>query len=516
MSPTPPAAEPDAIKTSSLPISSLTPSAAPHSETAPESGSATEPTAILWQRLRKLTRKLSADATIVDQTDAFSGLVGSGELRNSAVHRWFAYKEGFSPSLLPAVLDHLELEGPLNVSDCFGGVATTVLSGMADERVRAVRSVEYSPFAHFVGATKALWPELDPDSLTDLLPSALAFPTKGAVAVPALSTFSNSDIFPPRRLRSILRARDHLRQLPNAMEAERDFLLLGLAAVLEDMSGAMRDGRALRIKRNRTRRASSLAATTPFVSARGEVQRALAGQWTAMLTDLTDLTEHRVAALDTDVAHLSGDARDLAAITFPDGSSAFPDEWADVSLFSPPYLNFYDYTELYKLELWMLEFVVDQDGFRNTRLGTLRSHPSLRFPDRNYFRGLEDESIQLVTSLAAWMTEHAARPEVGPIISQYFEDMFQVLREQFRLLRPGGTLVCVVANSTFSRRNTGSDGVKTEVWSLPLLTDVILGRLAELVGFQSVKLLKARDLRPKNIRNGTARESLVTMEKPQV
>jgi hypothetical protein len=64
------------------------------------------------------------------------------------------------------------------------------------------------------------------------------------------------------------------------------------------------------------------------------------------------------------------------------------------------------------------------------------------------------------------------------VVRQYFEDMFEVWREQLRILDSGATAVCVVANSTFSRRDVDSRGVRRERWRLPILTDVVLAHLA--------------------------------------
>jgi hypothetical protein len=277
----------------------------------------------------------------------------------------------------------------------------------------------------------------------------------------------------------------------------------------------MKDGRALRIKRGRTRRPSSLAKGRPAADYSGEVQRALVGQWGSMIEDLEVLRPLRGLAEAKPVHHLLGDARHLGRLALPGGGSAFPDAWASLSLFSPPYLNFIDYTELYKLELWLMEFVQDQESFRQTRLGTLRSHPSVRFPSRSYFQDQDGQVIDLIRGITSWMSDHAARAEVGPIIAQYFEDMFQVLREQARIVAPDGVAVCVVANSTFSRRTMGENGVREELWRLPLLTDVILGQLGKLAGFSDVEVRQARNLRPKNVRGGTARESLVVFRKSE-
>jgi hypothetical protein len=91
--------------------------------------------------------------------------------------------------------------------------------------------------------------------------------------------------------------------------------------------------------------------------------------------------------------------------------------------------------------------------------------------------------------------------------------MWQVWRQQHRLLEPSGVAVCVVANSTFSRRDREDDGLRVEKWRLPILTDVVLAHLARLAGFGQVEIWEARELRPRNVQRGSARESLVIARK---
>lgn len=462
-----------------------------------------------WLRLRRLSHELAAQVRCVDKSDAFRTLVGSEELRHEPVHRWFSYKEGFSPNLLARVIDELDLSSALKIVDPFGGVATCALSGLAHPSVAEVRSVEYSPFARFAGQVKLGYRDLDAGSLIELLPKALCYEHQAAVTVPPLAAFTDRRIFTSKRIRALLAARDHIATLAGATESERAFFLLGLAAVTEDLSGAMKDGRALRVKDRRRRRPSSLAATEPLVDMRGVVRRALAGQWSAMIEDLAPVS-HGPGGQGRGVAmHLAGDARNLSKSRLPNGATAFPDAWADLSLFSPPYLNLIDYTELYKLELWLMGHIVDQSGFRDMRLGTLRSHPSVRFAETDRFGGLDAPVLDFARGASEWLTQHGARKEVGPVVRQYFEDMFDVWVEQRRVLKEGGVAVCVVANSTFSRRERRSNGEHREIWRMPLLTDVVLAHLAQLAGFQKVQLWHARDLRPRNVRAGRAREALV-------
>jgi hypothetical protein len=452
---------------------------------------------------------------VLDYREAFGNLVGSADLSKSPVHRWFAYKEGFSPALLGAFLDAWAPgASDLRVVDPFGGVATTALASQRDARVTEVRSVEYSPLAHFVGLVKVTWPELEPSRLRALLPRALAYPRRGSVEIPGLAAFSNPEIFHPARIGTIVRARNHVSDLHGATLPERQFFLVGLAAVLEDLSGVMKDGRALRIVGDRRRRATSLARHPPAVPVSGAVKRSLAGQWTAMIEDLESWDSWRTTARQTRTECLRGDARRLHELRLPDGHDAFPEGWATVGCFSPPYLNCIDYTEVHKLELWMLEFVSTKEDFRRTRLGTLRSHPSVKFPESEAFKGVDEAVVDFVESAGTWITDHGARRDVGPIVKQYFEDMLRVWRELFRTLQPGGIAACIVGNSTLARRDLAADGTREEAWRFPMLTDVILAHLARTAGMVDVQVWHARDLRPRNIRGGAARESIVVASRP--
>lgn len=461
----------------------------------------------LLERVADLARGIP----LLDRAEDYQGLVGSPELRTAPIHRWYYYKEAFSPSLPAQLLDDLQLGSGLRVLDPFAGVGTTALGLRSDPRVSEVVGVEYSPFAAFVGRTKLAAKDLDPARLREHLARIQDFSVDRRINVPGLSSFSNPEIFSYQDLATLLAARDRVRLDRTVTEPERDFFLLGIAAVLEDVSGAMKDGRALRILRGRRRRPNALTPSAPI--ARDGPRSVIINQWASMIEDLESDESRDYSA---SCRHLRGDARHLRGVleAYEIDSREF-----DACIYSPPYLNCLDYTEVYKLELWFLELVASQDEFRSLRQGTLRSHPSIVFPQRPdpFPNGdaQSDEVFELVNSLSTFLASHLPRAPVGHTVGQYFRDMYETLREQYSMLGSDGIAICVVANSSFAARSKVA-GEVTEHWRLPILTDVLLARLAEAAGFERTEIWEARSLRPRNITAGQARESIVIARKAGV
>lgn len=460
------------------------------------------------KELRALKAEFEHLASTVDCADeaaAFSHLVHPFTNRVRPVHRWFHYKEAFAPELAREIVGRLGAGNSGVVVDPFAGVATTQLALQLDPRIQRVLGVEYSPLAHFIGKTKLGWAGLRADYLDKKASDVLRFKRRTRVTIPELAAFHDNEILPEAISRDLASARDRIREVSRGRV--RDFFLLGLAAVVEDVSGAAKDGRALRISRNRMRRSTSLAGEVGL-----PVRSALRRQYDAMLADLRLLGDQRSTGQRAPVNHLRGDARDLSAAlqgeVEPQGVGLF--------MYSPPYLNCIDYTEVYKLELWLLEFVSNQQQFRNVRLGTLRSHPSVEFPTRNYISGtlgVQHNLTYVIRAISSFVERHHVRPVNGRVIWNYFDDMTKVLQEQYQYLEPGGHAACIVANSTFSSRDRQDDGTWVERWRLPILTDVLLAHIAKAIGFDSVNIWRARDLQPRNVLSGAARESLIVMRK---
>lgn len=462
--------------------------------------------------IRDAQEEFGLGQVCLDERATYGSLVGSVELSEHPVHRWFSYKEAYSPRLPIEVLGRLGAGSTRTVADPFAGVATTALSLQYHPLVSRTIGVEYSPLAHFVGRTKLNWPLLSPKRIERHIGRLREFPIDDSLESPELAAFSNEEIFKPRALQALLSAKAFIVEDQELSGPERDFFLLGLAATIEDSSGAMKDGRALRILRGRSRRPKVLTPRRGALHGNG-VREMLVNQWLAMLEDLRIFAPMRSKSRARRDLHLRGDARDLEGVHHQGHRQhPLPGNSVGLCVYSPPYLNCIDYTEIYKLELWFLDFIQSPDQFREVRLGTLRSHPSVRFAPTSSFDEIDSPVTGLVQQMERFLDERLPRPGLGEMVRNYFEDVHSVLTEQYRVLENGGHVACVVANSTFSRR-IGRKEDRREDWRLPVLTDVLIARLADLVGFDSVEIWEARSLRPRNVRGGVARESIVVARK---
>jgi hypothetical protein len=194
----------------------------------------------------------------IDYSATLAGLVGSADLKTSPIHRWYYYKEGFSPRLPWLIADRLGTGVSRRVVDPFAGVATTALALGSHPLVDQTIGVEYSPLAEFLGRSKLESLTLDPERLLRHVERLKAFAVVTDIDPPSLATFHNREIFTEADLAFLLSARKAIRDDTKLNEGERNFFLLGITSIVEDVSGAMKDGRALRILRKRKRRGNAL------------------------------------------------------------------------------------------------------------------------------------------------------------------------------------------------------------------------------------------------------------------
>jgi DNA modification methylase len=183
-------------------------------------------------------------------------------------------------------------------------------------------------------------------------------------------------------------------------------------------------------------------------------------------------------------------------------------ETFDVIVTSPPYPNNIDYTEVYKLELWLLGLVHDASEFLTLRRGTFRSHPTTarEAPTPEFLSEVRQGKLRSLFLPLVERTKEMPHPWRSRLLLGYFDDLYKALKEYMLLLRPGGMAFFVVGNSLHG----GAD----DPYLIP--TDLILAELARTCGFGIERVVVARGSKRRLSGNHFLRETVVVLRKPGV
>ena len=179
----------------------------------------------------------------------------------------------------------------------------------------------------------------------------------------------------------------------------------------------------------------------------------------------------------------------------------------DLILTSPPYPNNIDYSEVYKLELWLLGFITDSQSFLNLRKSTFRSHPTCEseaaLPTGFLEASTRGNWGRILSGLIS-RSNAAGQMWRSRVITGYFADLWTSIVEHFEVLRPGGYDVIVVGNSLH-----GSAGA-------PCLipTDLVVAMMGLSLGFECNKVHVARPLKRRLSGNHFLRESVIILRQP--
>ncbi|MER6069977.1 hypothetical protein ABT187_14240 [Streptomyces sp. NPDC001817] len=419
----------------------------------------------------------------VSQSEAYKRLVVPNGNASQPFHRWFHLKEAYSSQLLPRLIadsDYSPTEH-LAVFDPYSGSGTTLLSALdlaAEHGIHAeVRGIERNPFlwelsrakvyGRIAGRDAAKSFEVALDAVADAFRESKGTP----LPVPSQSTLQNETYFPRANVEDLVAIRYAIDQCSDGYT--RTLLRVSLAAAVENCGRLRRDGRALRFAPSRQPK---------------DAWSSFSERAAAMLQDLV-LSE----PLTSDGDVLLGDGREGS-------ESAARYDWI---VFSPPYPNNIDYTEVYKTEAWVLGCYESSEEMRAQRQLTVRSHPSVRF-NREYSFMDHAESAQVVSVIEPILEAVPSdRYSSGRIelIKGYADDMMLTLQQCRHNISANGRLAFIVGNSS---HGSGED-------SFVIAADVIMSSLAELVGWRVEELRVARQLSRRSSDNEFLRESVVIL-----
>jgi len=156
-----------------------------------------------------------------------------------------------------------------------------------------------------------------------------------------------------------------------------------------------------------------------------------------------------------------------------------PDNSVDLLITSPPYLNSRDYTDIYRLELWMLDLVKSHEDVRSLREKTLISHVQIK-----HGKILAPHVPELNRVIGSILENEADfwNPEIVNMINGYFRDLGYVFMWLSRKMKDGSKGYVNVANSSYFNHE--------------IKVDEILAEIIEQNGFTVEEIRIARYLNP--------------------
>ena len=352
-------------------------------------------------------------------------------------HRWYFVKEGFAPNL---VEDALRTEGVKKgelLVDPFAGGGTVPLSGaVAGVRVEAC---EVNPFLRFVSSTKLA--RADPEetrSVGRAIHRAMEYPKRSNLE--GYSTFTPGNrwkrwLFPVSVIRAFEAGKRAALDVDD--EATRSVLMLALIAATMDCCNATRDGKCLRFRAGWEQRESSGA----------QVRRQFELRVAEIVEDL-----HSVC-LDEDAGViLEGDAREILGRQ----KTKFR-----LCVTSPPYLNSFDYSDVYRPELFLGGFVSSTAELMAIRLKAIRSHLQANWPDpkSEEFGATYRKSMDKLADGNGVLWNR----RLLTMIQAYFEDMDGILRQLFVRAESEASMWLVVSTSAYGGIEVPVDTILADV-----------------------------------------------------
>jgi len=371
---------------------------------------------------------VSIDAALVEQQPAVPSSWLTPRLARSApVHRWFVFPHSYAPELVEWLANELSLEEGATVLDPFCGAGTTLVEAQR-MGLRSI-GIDLLPLAVLASRTKT----------TRHRRAALSSAKKRAVA-----SVRDARVAVPNGL------------LARAFEPEA----FGRLAAALDTRASARDCIRLAVLRS-ARQFSRLVADGGWLR---EQEPELGPEHIGDVLDqaFAEMEEDLGAVPTLESTVLEGDARAL-----PVASAS-----VDAVITSPPYPNRHDYTRVFAVEL-ELGFGIGA-RVKELRYRALRSHPEAR--RRNASNGYREP--RAIEAVVGRVSERHDDARVARMLHGYFEDMFVVLREIHRVLKPGGRAALVVGNAQYC--------------GIPVPVDELLADVSERAGLTVEQIVPLR------------------------
>ncbi|MFZ1290663.1 MAG: hypothetical protein WAR79_11275 [Melioribacteraceae bacterium] len=370
---------------------------------------------------------------------AYSKLVNFSQVVEP-IHRWFYYQEGYSPQLVHNIFDSLGIEKKSVIFDPFSGSGTSLLT--AKQLGMLGYGFEINPFSHFMIETKT--ENYSKDCIEELCNFKISNVEYSKKWYNKYELSIIEKLFDSDKLSEIESIKIEIAKVEN--QKVRNALFSAMLSILEPLSNYRKGGNGLKRKRVHKE-------VNTFELFYSKIQQ--------MVDDIKVTDSLKKTHVFRDSC-LNINKYDIPNI--------------DVSIFSPPYANCFDPFEVYKIELWLGEFVSSYSELRILRKSALTSNLNANTKNIQDFGlrlNLTDEIIEFLKNQQLW------NKNIPNMINNYFQEMFFIIQSIYDRSNKDGYCIIIVGNSAYA--------------NLAVPTDIILAEIASNIGFQCENIIVARN-----------------------
>lgn len=422
----------------------------------------------------------------IDCTEKYHSVMQFDKNKNVFVHRWYPFVEGYSKEFIEDILGELPFV-PTCALEPFCGSGTTPVE-LQNYGIKCY-SFEVSPFMHLLSIVK-LVRKYNVDTFEHYVKAVtkkLSYTNRNIRRIESLpfgDTIVKRDQskkwnFHAPAIDGILDIRHAIRTIVDN-DDYKNLFTIALASIIIQASNMFRNGKCLSYKKGWETR----------IFSRKEIHNFFIDKLNSIFAeDIRIISKQNPSVHNSEICYL-GDVRKHI--------NQVPDGKVDLIITSPPYLNSRDYTDIYMLELKVLQLINSHEELRELRKHTLRSH--VQIP---YDKILPIENERLRNSLLEMSNKELStwNSDITNMICAYFEDIQFLFSEFAKKMHKGGVIYFNVANSAY--------------YGVEIPVDYIIADIAESCGFKVREIRKARDLKTspqQSDKIGKLRESVIIID----